>query len=314
MRVTTAIALSAGFLAVAIVPAAAECPSELANIEKAAQSASLQDVEGMVRQAGTSRTCEPWEKRKANALLSTRLVAEARKIDPALKRAEAAALIERAAKPAVEWRSLELLGRMQASARNYRDATQSFQAAINLIAVSGTEAPGAWKNEASKTEIATLRAEADEAKMLAASGPKGVLVAASTDRAGNPGGVFSAVLERGAVGTRVPAPIRFEFDSAKLTSLGSEAAQEMATYLKGRDPKSITITGHTDHVGSESYNMDLSKRRAAAVAAFLKDNGVTARLVTVGKGFAEPWKTSPGSSYSQAEIDELNRRVEFDWN
>ena len=112
----------------------------------------------------------------------------------------------------------------------------------------------------------------------------------------------------------MPAPILFEFNSAQLTKVGTEAAQEFASFLKGRDAKSITVTGHTDHVGSEAYNMDLSKRRAATVAAFLNGNGVTGRIVTVGKGFSEPWKTSQGSTYTQSQIDDLNRRVEFDWN
>ena len=315
MRVT-AIAFGAGLLLVAAVPALADCPAELAKVEKAAQSASLQDTEAAVRQVHGTLTCDPWEEGKADALLSTRLVAEARKIDPTLKQPQAIALIERAAQPAVEWRSLELKGRLQLSAGKFREATESFQQAINLIAVSGAAgAPaGSWKNEATREERANLAKQADEAKHFAASGPQGVLVAAASDRAGNPGGVFSAAVDRGAIGVRVPVPILFEFNSAQLTKVGMEAAQEFVSFLKGRDPKSITVTGHTDHVGTEAYNMDLSKRRAATVASFLKDNGITGKIVTVGKGFSVPWKVSEGSTYTQSQIDDLNRRVEFDWN
>lgn len=313
MRVTAAIAVSAAFLTVGSLPAWADCPADIGGVESAMQSAHWQDMEALVRQIGTSRTCEPWEKRKASGLLSTKLISEARKIDPELKQPQAAALIEKAARSAVDWRSLELLGRLQRSAGKFREATVSFQEAINLIAFAGGDnaSSSAWKNEAGEAERAMLAAEADEAKHLAAAG--GVLVAAATDRAGNPGGVFSAAVDRGAVGIRVPSPILFQFNSSELTGIGTEAAQEMATFLKERSPNSITVTGHTDHVGSESYNMDLSKRRAATVATYLKEKGVTAGIVTVGKGFSEPRKVSAGSNYSQSQIDELNRRVEFDW-
>ncbi|WP_454620427.1 OmpA family protein [Bradyrhizobium cenepequi] len=317
MRVATAIVFSAGFLAIGSVPVWADCPADLVGVEGAMQSASWQEMEAMVRKIDASITCEPWEQTKASGLLSTKLVAEAKKIDPALQQAEAATLIEKAAKLDVDWRALELEGKLQRSAGKLREAAESFQEAINLIANSdgakGLPA-GAWKNEATKAERANLAIQADEAKHLAAAGPQGVLVVASTDRAGNPGGVLSAAVDRGAVGVRVPVPILFEFNSAQLTKVGIEAAQEFVSFLKVRDPRSVTITGHTDRVGSEAYNMDLSKQRATTVAAFLKDNGITGKILTVGKGFSEPWKVSQGATYTQSQIDELNRRVEFDWN
>src|SRR5262249_13364435 len=99
-----------------------------------------------------------------------------------------------------------------------------------------------------------------------------------------------------------------------LTAIGTDAAQQMIDFLKQRGPKSITVVGHTDHVGSEAYNLDLSKRRATTIAILLKDKGITARITAVGKGFLEPWKLSEGATYDQSEIDKLNRRVEFNWN
>jgi outer membrane protein OmpA-like peptidoglycan-associated protein len=299
------------------VSALAACSAELADIEVAARSAPWQDTDALVQKVEYSITCEPWEQFKAKALLSSQLLAEARKIDPKLKDPAAIALVEKAATLAADWRALELKGRIHRAANKFESATGAFQMAINLIADwdnKKSEAPaGASKNDATKAERANLVAEADEAKHLAASG-QGVLVLASTDRAGNPGGVLSAAMQRGAVGVRVPAPILFEFNSAQFTKIGTDAAQEIVAFLKKRGPASITVTGHTDRVGTETYNIDLSKRRAATVAAFLKDNGIGAKIVTVGKGFSEPWKLSDSASYTQAQIDELNRRVEFDWN
>jgi outer membrane protein OmpA-like peptidoglycan-associated protein len=319
MRVTTAIVIAPFFLAAAPISALADCSADLANVERAERASTVEETEGLARALDSSIACETWEKRKAKGLLSAKLVTEAKKIDPAVKDARAAAMIEKAARLDADWHALQFQGRIRRSTGRYLEAAQSFQEAINLIAYSDDEAKSspppanAWKNEASKPERANLAIEADEAKHLAATGPNGTLVS-SSDRDGNPGGVFSAAVDRGAVGIRVPAPILFEFNSANLTRIGADAAHEMVDVLKGRSPKSITIIGHTDHVGSDAYNLDLSKRRAATVAAFLKDKGTTARIVSVGKGFSKPWKLSEGATYSQAQIDELNRRVEFDWN
>jgi OOP family OmpA-OmpF porin len=52
----------------------------------------------------------------------------------------------------------------------------------------------------------------------------------------------------------------------------------------------ISIEGRTDSVGSEKYNQRLSERRAAAVKAYLLENGVTdgARMKTTGHGNPNP--------------------------
>jgi outer membrane protein OmpA-like peptidoglycan-associated protein len=315
MRATTAIALISVFVIARPVLALADCPADVANVEKAARSGTSRDVETMAQKLGIS--CAPWEKTKGKGLLSQKLILEAKQIDPAFRDPKAVSLLDKAINLHVDWRAFELKGKVERTANRFQSATEAFQAAINLIADWDADKadaqPGAWSNEASKAERANLATEADEAKHFAAA-EQGVLVVAGTDRDGNPGGELSASVDRGAVGLKVPAPILFDYNSDKLTKLGADAAQEMAIFLKERNPKTITITGHTDHVGGEGYNMDLSKRRAASVAAYLKGQNVSARIVTVGKGFSEPWKTSEGADYTQARIDELNRRVEFDWN
>ena len=103
-------------------------------------------------------------------------------------------------------------------------------------------------------------------------------------------------LTRGLRGLRVedaPKPsidltINFEFNSAKLSSDSQNQLSELGKALNTSElsPYRIKVTGHTDGVGSDAYNMDLSKRRAAAVVNFLSSQlSVSAsRLTSAGMG------------------------------
>jgi OOP family OmpA-OmpF porin len=82
------------------------------------------------------------------------------------------------------------------------------------------------------------------------------------------------------------------------------------------DPKieRVTITGHTDRLGTDSYNLKLSQRRAEAVKSYLVGKGVEARrLVAVGKGESSP-VVQCNDKDRQKLIDclEPNRRVEVE--
>lgn len=69
----------------------------------------------------------------------------------------------------------------------------------------------------------------------------------------------------------------------------------------------IQVVGHTDNVGSAEYNLSLSRRRAAAVAAILIANGVPAsRIVTIGRGEDQPVASNLTGAGRQK-----NRRVEI---
>ena len=123
-------------------------------------------------------------------------------------------------------------------------------------------------------------------------------------------------LTRGMRGLRVedaPKPstdltINFEFNSAKLSPDSLEQLQQLATALNSEEilPYRIKVTGHTDAVGSDAYNMDLSKRRAQAVVSYLSSQlGVSvARLSSAGMGKrALKLPDDPGNG--------ANRRVEI---
>ncbi|MBR6412371.1 MAG: OmpA family protein [Alphaproteobacteria bacterium] len=119
--------------------------------------------------------------------------------------------------------------------------------------------------------------------------------------------VVSDSVVAAAAGTN--APVLFEFDSATLTPAGEAALAGYVDQLKNSD-KSYTIVGYTDDMGSEEYNLGLSKRRAESTKAYFVKNGVDGKkLATVGKG-----ETNFVASNDTAQGRAQNRRIEIETN
>lgn len=99
----------------------------------------------------------------------------------------------------------------------------------------------------------------------------------------------------------------FDFNKAELKSESLGELTRLATLLKNNPTMKIEISGHTDNVGTDAYNLPLSMKRAQAVRDFLTGKGIdAARLIAKGYGKTKPLK--PGDT---EEIRKLNRRVEF---
>ncbi|MFC3626810.1 OmpA family protein [Vogesella amnigena] len=80
----------------------------------------------------------------------------------------------------------------------------------------------------------------------------------------------------------------FEFNSAKIIE-GNQQLNDLANSLKSDSMlKAVTVTGHTDYLGSEKYNQNLSDKRANAVKDYFVAAGVPSDKVTaIGKGESE---------------------------
>ncbi len=101
--------------------------------------------------------------------------------------------------------------------------------------------------------------------------------------------------------------IHFEVDSDRIKAESFGILDRAATVLKEYPDIRLRIEGHTDSDGGETYNQDLSQRRAMAVGQHLIDAGVDPdRLEWVGYG-----ESRPIDSNSSAEGKARNRRVEF---
>lgn len=88
---------------------------------------------------------------------------------------------------------------------------------------------------------------------------------------------------------RLSADALFDFDRAVLRPAGMERLNELAAQARSLNLEVILAVGHTDRIGSETYNQGLSERRAEAVKTYLVSQGIEAnRVYTEGKGEVQP--------------------------
>jgi outer membrane protein OmpA-like peptidoglycan-associated protein len=105
---------------------------------------------------------------------------------------------------------------------------------------------------------------------------------------------------------QLPGSILFDFDSASLRPDAERALDDLRQIIASYSGRPVRIEGHTDSIASDEYNLTLSGKRAAAVAAWLTGHGIDrARLSTLGLGETKPAAPNDTSSGRQK-----NRRVE----
>ena len=109
---------------------------------------------------------------------------------------------------------------------------------------------------------------------------------------------------------RIDASVLFDFDKA---TLRPAAGPVLAAVAKGlaTTTSAIEVNGYTDSIGSDSYNVGLSNRRAAAVAQALKADGLTAPLQPQGFGETNPIAPNSVGGKDNPAGRQLNRRVEL---
>lgn len=104
--------------------------------------------------------------------------------------------------------------------------------------------------------------------------------------------------------------VTFELNKSILTPEAKQILENLALYAREYKKVKMVIEGHTDAIGSRSYNRRLSKRRARSVMKFLISKGVPAKRVRL-KGFGE--RKPVASNYTEAGRA-ANRRVNVTLN
>ena len=107
--------------------------------------------------------------------------------------------------------------------------------------------------------------------------------------------------------SKIDLDIQFDYNSDKITATSMPSVAELGKALSNSSLKGSTfvVSGHTDAIGSEAYNQDLSERRADTIKRYLSEKyGIAGTdLVAVGYGKSKPKDPN-------APMDPINRRVQ----
>jgi outer membrane protein OmpA-like peptidoglycan-associated protein len=105
----------------------------------------------------------------------------------------------------------------------------------------------------------------------------------------------------------MPGNVTFDTNSANINAGFYKVLNSVTLVLEEYEKTTVDVLGHTDSVGSETYNQKLSENRARSVAEYLASQGVqSARLLIAGRG-----ESQPIASNATPEGRARNRRVEI---
>jgi outer membrane protein OmpA-like peptidoglycan-associated protein len=105
----------------------------------------------------------------------------------------------------------------------------------------------------------------------------------------------------------MPGNITFATDSANINANFYDVLNSVTLVLKEFEKTVIIVGGHTDSTGADSYNQQLSERRAGSVAQYLRSQAISDMRVIV-EGYGE---SRPIASNDTAQGRQMNRRVEL---
>jgi outer membrane protein OmpA-like peptidoglycan-associated protein len=112
----------------------------------------------------------------------------------------------------------------------------------------------------------------------------------------------------GSIVVRIPANFTFDAGSASVKPTTDATLLEIARTVKTRNRTFVDVLAHTDTTGTPEGNKALSEKRAAAVASYLANHGVSkARIASRGLGESVPLYNPETSETQKA----ANRRIEI---
>ncbi|MDO4440860.1 MAG: peptidoglycan-associated lipoprotein Pal [Moraxella sp.] len=112
-----------------------------------------------------------------------------------------------------------------------------------------------------------------------------------------------------AAAANLPSVVFFDFDSDVIKPEAMQVLDTQANFLKANQTAKVLVAGHTDERGSREYNISLGERRAAAVRAYLANQGVSVtNIEIISFGEERPAVLGSGeANWSQ------NRRAELSY-
>ena len=105
--------------------------------------------------------------------------------------------------------------------------------------------------------------------------------------------------------------VLFDFDKDNIRADAAATLDKVAKALQQVGNNPIRISGHTDAIGTDSYNQGLSERRASSVEQALRQRGVSAPMTSKGYGETRPVAPNQLNGTDNPAGRQLNRRVEI---
>jgi len=290
--------------------ATADCAGLLAEFNSAFANHSLSDAKAIEDKVAVSGDCgedRVNEVKRQRAVLEVALVQQL--VEKKAPTSEYEGLLLDASN--MLWRAAFALGDIKFSQRKFAEATTYYERAIETM-----KNIGLTPTAPDKKSIDAVFDRAVKARSLAANEEStgATFVSVAKDhRDGTVGGMMSPVVRDIKVNS-VAMPIQFETATAKFSPIGEKYAKEFLDAVRQQNPSQLTLIGHTDERGAADYNMRLSEQRVKAVADYLRQNGVTAKINTMAKGKSEPLQLGDVPDLKQEDIWALNRRVVWQRN
>lgn len=280
-------------------PAAADCKALDASLRTAIKESKIDSFKGLHGKMLADPSCDGSYRQRVGRVLA---LATLRHLSEAAKKTGGTMPIEKlqtAASFGEPWQVMVVLGDAYYGKELWVAAVKAYETALDDMrnATANPKAPP------KRIEHRVVK-RAYQARALAP-----IYVATRRFR-GKPSGTASPKFRNFTVET-VPVPVKFEYNQSVLTPEGAKAAADMLDYLKGQSAKVVRLFGHTDPRGSRDYNLRLSLSRATAVKQYLLENGYQGPIEVIGKGEQERFKPDDALKYSDEQLFEFDRRVEY---
>lgn len=198
---------------------------------------------------------------------------------------------------------LEALGDGYRRAGHHAAAAMAYQRAMTLLADEGQS----WQQfNPGPGFVRMIHQKMEEARLLSPT-----YVPVDVDPSTQKQGGYALGTVRGFNPTVRREPIAFETDSTQLTNDGERTVSQLVERLLSESPDVVTVVGHADARGDNTYNATLSERRAAAIAAKIRGAGFDGHITAIGRGESTPFPISGRDLLTDEDRWRLDRRVEI---
>jgi outer membrane protein OmpA-like peptidoglycan-associated protein len=182
----------------------------------------------------------------------------------------------------------------------YLAAQTARLAQIKASAKADDARVAAGQTERDRIQLSARTAEVDSAKLARDQATRKASALQSEVDALN-----AKPTDRGLVLTL--GDVLFDTGKAGLNPGASRNLDQLVQFLTEHEDRRVEIDGYTDSVGADSFNLDLSQRRADTVKAVLVSRGIDSSRI-VSRGYGKEFEVA---SNSEASGRQLNRRVEI---